>query len=140
MDEVGTINRIKQDEGCILYAYDDHLGYLTIGYGRLIDGRKGGGISRAEAAMLLANDVKRAEAVARKYDWYESLDPVRQGVIVCMCFQLGSVDKFPRMRSALAALDYNMAAVEMLDSRWATQTPARAKRLAFTMRTGQWSP
>jgi len=32
--------------------------------------------------------------------------------------------------------DWNRAAVEMLDSKWARQTPARAKEAAEMMRTG----
>jgi lysozyme len=33
---------------------------------------------------------------------------------------------------------YGEAAVEMLDSLWAQQTPERAKRLAKQMLTGEW--
>ena len=50
-------NQIKKDEGIVLHVYDDSLGYSTIGYGRLVDRRKGGGISEDEALYLLKNDV-----------------------------------------------------------------------------------
>src|SRR5690606_5314487 len=33
---------LKRDEGWVPHAYQDHLGYWTIGYGFLIDERKGG--------------------------------------------------------------------------------------------------
>ena len=49
--------QIKRHEGFVSNAYKDSLGYLTIGYGRLIDKSKGGGISETEAEYLLANDV-----------------------------------------------------------------------------------
>ena len=50
---------LRGDEGEVLTAYPDHLGYLTIGVGRLIDKRKGGGITPEESAYLLANDIMR---------------------------------------------------------------------------------
>ncbi|HXG70394.1 MAG TPA: hypothetical protein VNJ04_07255, partial [Gemmatimonadaceae bacterium] len=67
------------DEGVVLHAYQDSLGYLTLGIGRLIDKRLGGGITHAEALFLLNNDVDRKvhELVAR-FPWFTGLDPVRQ--------------------------------------------------------------
>ena len=50
---------IKKHEGCVLHCYEDHLGYMTIGVGRLIDKKKGGGITEDEAEYLLKNDIKR---------------------------------------------------------------------------------
>ena len=38
-------DQLRRDEGCVLHAYPDHLGFLTLGIGRLIDRRKGGGIT-----------------------------------------------------------------------------------------------
>jgi len=48
------------------------------------------------------------------------------------------VSKFRKMFSALDKKDYDLAATEMLDSRWHRQTPKRALRLALQMRTGKW--
>ena len=42
--------------------------------------------------------------------------------------------KFKKMWAALEDNDFNTAADEMLDSRWATQVPNRANRLADRMR------
>ena len=55
-----------------------------------------------------------------------------------MVFQLGKtgVSKFRNMWSALkdeTPPNYKKAAAEMLDSRWAKQTPNRAKRMSDTM-------
>jgi lysozyme len=57
-----------------------------------------------------------------------------------MVFQMGAsgVSKFRKMLAALDKKDYDLAATEMLDSRWHEQTPKRAQRLALQMRTGQW--
>ncbi|HEX7103949.1 MAG TPA: glycoside hydrolase family protein [Nitrolancea sp.] len=133
--------RLISDEGEVLHAYEDHLGYLTIGVGRLIDKRKGGGITREESRYLLKNDIeKRIAECESRFEWFDSLDDVRQGVIVCMAFQLGTdgVAQFKKMIAALKVRDYERAADEMLDSAWAKQTPARAQLMAQIMRTGVW--
>ena len=44
---------LRRDEGRVRHAYQDHLGYWTIGVGRLIDQRKGGGLSEDEIDYLL---------------------------------------------------------------------------------------
>ena len=53
------LEELSRDEGTVLQAYQDSLGYWTIGTGRLIDKRRGGGITKAEADYLLANDVQK---------------------------------------------------------------------------------
>ena len=53
------VDDLKRHEGLKLHAYQDHLGYWTIGYGRLIDKERGGGISETEAETLLENDIDR---------------------------------------------------------------------------------
>ena len=132
--------RLIADEGKVRHAYTDSEGWITIGVGRLVDQRRGGGLSDDEIDYLLMNDIRKAEALARTYPWYESLDWPRQAVIVCMLFQLGLVglNGFKKMREALERQDYATAAIEMLNSRWQQQTSARAKRMADVMRTGVW--
>ena len=56
--------------------------------------------------------------------------------ILCnMCFQLGKagVGKFKKMFENVAKLNFKEASLEMLDSRWAKQTPNRAKYLSDKM-------
>jgi|SRR5688572_32870923 len=133
--------RLIDDEGEVLHAYQDHLGYLTIGVGILIDERKGGGITREESRYLLRNRIaQRAGECEQRFDWWPTLDPVRQQVIVCMAFQLGvdGVAGFKRMIAALKLRDWSTAASEMEDSDWNTQTPERCKRMADIMETGVW--
>ena len=133
--------QIKSDEGLVLHAYDDSLGLLTIGYGRLIDHRKGGGITKEEAEYLLANDIERKlEELESRIPWIKKLDDVRKGVLLNMSFQLG-VSGLMAFKNTLAKIeqgDYEGAAVNMLQSKWATQTPNRAQRMAEQMRAGQW--
>ncbi len=134
-------DQIKQDEGLVLHAYADTLGYTTIGYGRLIDKRKGGGISEDEALYLLKNDVNaRLNVLENAIDFFDRLDDARKAVLLNMSFQLGmsGLMKFKNTLRKVEAGDYEGAADNMMKSLWARQTPNRAQRLADQMRTGQW--
>lgn len=129
--------QLKRHEGLRLSAYQDSLGYWTIGYGRMIDKRKGGGISVEEAERLLRNDVERVDKMLGDVLLN---DPVRRAVILNMTFQLGlgGVRNFKRMWEAINREDWEMAAQEGLNSRWAQQTPGRARELMEQLRTGRW--
>jgi len=134
-------DQIKQDEGLVLHAYDDHLGFATIGYGRLIDRRKGGGISQDEAEYLLKNDVNaRLNVLQNAIPFFNRLDDARKAVLLNMSFQLGIAGllKFKSTLAFIEAGDFESAAANMLKSLWAKQTPNRAKRMAEQMRTGKW--
>lgn len=138
-----NVEQLKQDlhrdEGQVLHAYEDHLGYLTIGVGRLIDKRRGGGITHEEAMYLLGNDIERVrhDLQARLPYWFD-LSPNRQRALCNMAFQLGveGLLAFRRMHAAIKAQDWDLAHQEALDSKWAAQTPARAKRVAALLRDG----
>ena len=83
-------NQLRRDEGEVLHAYQDHLGFWTIGIGRLIDKRKGGGLTKDEAAYLLGNDIARfTTALRTRLPWFGRLDEARQGVLANMAFQMG---------------------------------------------------
>ena len=128
---------LKQDEGEVLHAYQDHLGYWTIGYGRLIDKRRGGGITQREAEFLLDNDINRVvEQLAARTDFLSHPEEV-QHALINMAFQLGvnGLMSFRKMWGHLALRDYEAAADEALDSRWATQTPKRAQRVTDLIRS-----
>ncbi len=133
--------QLRRDEDEVLHAYPDHLGFLTIGVGRLIDKRKGGGITPEESAYLLNNDIdKRQAELLRRAPWMANLDPVRFGALLNMAFQLG-VDGLLGFTNTLALIhagDYPGAAAGMLNSKWAGQTPARAERLSKQILTGVW--
>lgn len=141
MDEASLARRIIEDEGEVLHVYPDSLGFSTIGVGRLIDPRKGGGISHDESRYLLRNDIASKTAQCeRRFEWFVALDDVRQGVIICMAFQLGvnGVANFKKMIAAIEDRDYAEAATEMLNSGWHKQTPERCERMARMMKTGVW--
>lgn len=132
---------LSREEGRRSHAYQDHLGYWTIGVGRCIDQRVGGGLSDPEIDSLLDNDITRFLVKTREaLPWFDDLDEARQAVLVAMAFQMGvqGLLSFKQTLSAIAAGDYAHAADRMLQSKWAQQTPARAKRMAEMMRTGTW--
>ena len=62
----------------------------------------------------------------------------RYDVLASMCYQLGTYgfSKFKNMILAIHSEDWNKAADEALDSRWAKQTPNRAKRHSEVLRSG----
>lgn len=133
--------QIRADESEVLHAYQDHLGYLTIGVGRLIDKRKGGGITADESAYLLGNDIQiRIIALQTRLPWFNKLDDARKAVLLNMAFQLGiaGLMNFKNTLAKIESGDYEGAAANMLKSKWAEQTPNRAKRMAEQMRTGKW--
>lgn len=133
--------QLRRDEGERLAAYQDHLGFWTIGVGRLIDARKGGGITQDESAYLLANDIeKRRDELLRLLPWAAALDDARFGVLLNMAFQMGvaGLMKFQNTLRMVQGGDYDGAATNMMLSIWAAQTPERARRLSAQMRTGVW--
>lgn len=135
------IKQLRRDEGEILHAYEDHLGFWTIGVGRLIDKRRGGGISEEESAYLLNNDITRVtQGLRRRLAWFDELDPARKGVLLNMAFQMGveGLLGFTNTLKLVEEGNYTAAAKAMMESKWATQTPARALRLAKQMETGEW--
>lgn len=130
-------------EGMKLFAYKCSRGKLTLGVGRNIDPIGGAGITKDEAMYLLENDIVRVtESATKIFPWFGALDSCRQDVILSMLFQLGlgGFMEFRRMRAAVGAGAYALAASEMLDSEWArTDSPARARELSAMMRTGSYA-
>ena len=131
------IKQLKRHEGIELKPYKDTEGILTIGIGRNLEHR---GITEKEAEFMLMNDLAEFMETAKSYVWYDSLDDVRKSCIVNMLFNLGQprFNQFVAMQEALKAQNYETAAAEMLDSRWAKQVKGRAVELAEQMRTGKW--
>lgn len=128
---------LKRDEGFVPHAYLDSEGYWTIGYGRLIDKRLGGGITETEAEFLLKNDLLDTRAdLDRALPWWQGLPPPWQRGLVNMAFNLGlpRLRGFKKMLAALKAGDGERAAAEALDSKWAGQVGGRARCIAALYR------
>ena len=128
---------LKRHEGLRLHPYRDTTGHLTIGWGHNLEW----GISEPVAALLLREDVARAEAaLVRAHRWVRELDPVRKAVLVSMAFNLGleGLLRFSQTLGAVASGRWADAAAAMRRSQWADQVGARAEELAEMMVTGEW--
>lgn len=130
------LEQLQRHEGLRLKPYRDSVGKWTIGYGRNLDDR---GISEDEAGFMLDNDIDQVVAELERMPLYLSLDSVRQVVLANMAFNMGvpTLLEFRRMLGALARGEWNRAADEMLDSKWARQVGDRAVELSELMRTGE---
>jgi len=137
--------QLSEHEGNRLSVYDDATGKPiesgtkvqgnpTIGVGRLLT--KDNGISEEESIYLLKNDLKWVAQKSATYDFFDSLDPARQLVILNMVFNMGSIDHWPKFRAALEVGDYQEAAKEMMLSNWSNQVGHRAAVLTEQMKTG----
>lgn len=124
---------LQRDEGWRDKPYRDSLGFLTIGYGFLIDERKPVSLPKPVGMFWL-------EYLAEQR-WFEVIDAIPwivdqpddvQRAIGNMAYQLGigGLLEFVKMLEALKNGERERAAVEALDSTWAKQTPRRAKRVA----------
>ncbi len=129
-------SQLERHEGLRLKPYLDTVGKLTVGYGRNLEDV---GISRDEADFMLDNDIDQVERQLETVDEYRDLDPVRQTVIANMAFNLGfaGLMGFKNMWSAIDRRDWDRAAKEMLNSKWARQVGVRAVELSEIMRTGE---
>ena len=130
---------VKDPKTGMHIPYQDSKGFWTIGYGTLIDSRRGGGLYDEEAAYILRNRIGLGFHEANEnFYWFRKLSTNRQEVIVEMLFNLGlkGLKGFKRMISAIKVEDWEDAAKEMLDSNWADDVGVRANELAEIMRTG----
>lgn len=135
------LRMLKRQEGVSKFAYEDHLGYITVGVGRCLDPEMGLGLSDDEINYLLRNDIERCYSELSVFSWFYDLNQTRQEALVSMLFQLG-LTKFLGFKKALKYIaegKYEQAAKEMLDSRWAEQTPNRANEISYMIETGQYA-
>jgi len=125
-----------QDEDLKLKLYKCTGDKWTIGVGRNLEAN---GISESEARFMLMNDIQRCERGLMSSATFNALDNVRQMAIINMSFQLGvnGCFAFRKMWAALDLKEWQAAHDEALNSRWAQQTPNRAKRIAQVLLTGE---
>ena len=135
------IEQLKVHEGVRSKVYLCSAGYETIGVGRNIS-ESGLGLSDDEIDYLLSNDIKRCrEELSFNFDWFDELDDVRQDAMTNLCFNIGitSLKKFSTALAAMNVHNYEEAATEFLDSRWASQVGARALDVTDMIRTGEYN-
>lgn len=133
---------VKKHEGYRNKVYLDTLGKRTVGVGHLCVEDFWEDDKEYEEKFLmeiLADDLQNAIKGARELKEQHSctdIDEIAQEILVEMVFQLGKsgVSKFRNMWKALSEKNYIGASYEMLDSKWAKQTPNRAKSMADQMK------
>ena len=134
------LESVKKHEGFRDHVYLDSLSKRTVGYGHLCvedhweDGKK---YDKEYLEDILEKDLQ--SAIDQAHDMCQGMEisDDAKSIICEMIFQLGGngVSKFKNMWKALKENppNYEEASVQMLDSRWAKQTPNRAKEMAGHM-------
>jgi lysozyme len=135
------LQSVKDHEGYRNKVYLDTLGKRTVGVGHLCledfweDDKE---YEEKSLMTILEHDLQSAIKGAKELmleNGCNDIDEIAEELIIEMVFQLGKtgVSKFRNMWKHLSALEYSSAASEMLDSRWAKQTPNRAKNMSAQM-------
>ena len=124
------IDDIKQEEGFKGIVYKCTEGFDTIGYGTRLP------LSEKEAEMILEYRLNILKSNLSGSLSMLDIDKKAWDILYNMVYQMGvkGVLNFKNMIKALEAKDYKRASDEMLDSKWAKQTPARANRLSKAMK------
>ena len=123
-DEIKEMLIRHEGNMCTLYQCTEDK--WSIGVGRNLTDR---GITEDESAYLLDNDIKRVMNQLDEY-WTVWRGFPEKGQMVCldMCFQMG-IQGFMGFRRTRALMEMGMwleASEELLDSKYAIQTPNRA--------------
>lgn len=136
-------DRIKRHEGLLLTPYLDTTGHWTIGYGHEITSSVAlmyrSGITQAKAEEMLQEDITSHQtALLGALPWLQGVNPVRQGVFVELCFNLGLAGLLQFHHALSDAEDGNWVkcSTDMLLSEWAVQTKGRAIEMAQILRQG----
>lgn len=132
------VDQLIRHESLELKPYKCTSDKLTIGIGRNLEDV---GISEEEAKILLMNDLARVDAQLEKMmPWSSQLDTVRYEGLMNFVFNvgIGTASKFVNAMGQLKDGNYDMAATELLDSRWAKQVGQRAVEVAEQIRTGEY--
>lgn len=146
---LSTAKLIEKEEGYRATPYYCSEGYPTwligkkIGYkGQSLDDFKMLKASRSVALTMLQDDLVELVAdLKSRFDWFERLNQARKDVIISMCYQMG-IDGFAKFKKTINYMTkgrFQEASIEMLDSKWAKQTPARAKRHSDVFASGEYS-
>ena len=134
---------VKQHEGYRNKVYLDTLGKRTVGVGHLCTEDWWEDDKEYEEEFLmkileedLQEAIEGASTLMLQHDCSD-IDEKAHEIIIEMVFQLGmtGVSKFKNMWKALSEHNYTGDSYEMLDSKWAKQTPNRAKSMAELMKS-----
>ena len=144
MDLEKLREELEIDEGCKYEIYLDHLGYPTFGIGHLVvehDAEYGWEVGTSIVTVRVhetfEQDIKTVLSDCNNlYKDFEDLPEEAQRVIANMMFNMGltRLSNFKNMKLSVDARNWDVAADEMVDSKWYYQVPNRAERLVERMR------
>lgn len=125
------VEDIKNEEGFKGVVYKCTEGFDTIGYGTKLP------LTKEEATLLLEYRLGKLKSELNSSLYALEAPAEVWDILYNMAYQLGvpGLLKFGKFIKALQNRNYSQASIEMLDSKWASQTPNRAKRLADRMKT-----
>ena len=163
-NRTSVINLLRYEEGWRDRPYLDTEGYPTVGYGFKLGPKCPDPATCAKlydftlpqeagdvwlSALLIKtyremNEYPRIKAAIQACNpgdgpvWYNP----RVAVLLSMAHQMGveGLNAFRQTLLNVAAHDWTQVETQMLKSRWASQTPKRARRHAKQMCTGKWDP
>jgi len=124
------LEAVKLSEGFRDKVYKCTEGFDTIGYGFAI---KDLVMDEDIAEMILRRKLDSLiDRADKRFPFLKGLPVEAKDVIYEMCYQMGisGVSKFKKTLLYLENHEFKMASKEMLDSRWARQTPNRANKLS----------
>ncbi len=127
---MSLLENIKLSEGFRSKVYKCTEGFDTIGYGFAIKDLE---LDEDICELILKRKIGSLKLrIDQRFDWFKETPTEAQDVIIEMCYQLGinGFSKFKKTIQHIINKDFRSAAVEMLQSKWASQTPNRAKKLS----------
>ena len=133
MYKESTIDRIKRHEDFREKPYPDPIhgwDVPTFGYGFTY-------ITKQESEPILRNRIQTITSeLKHRLSFFRQLPEDIQSVLIEMAYQLGvpGLLKFRKTLKSFALGQYSKASDEMLNSKWAEQTPKRARELAEIVR------
>lgn len=154
MSHSDLLESVERNEGYRASPYKDTEGLFSVGIGRCLETNPLTGeewkhlleahqlsvsISKAGADWLMLRQIDATELeCSRAFDFWPELDEVRREALVEMAYQMGMerLLGFKKMLAAIRSKNWPVVNAEALDSRWARQTTARAKRTARQLSTG----
>lgn len=135
---------LEADEGIKYVTYKCSADKLTFGVGHMVlesdpeyNQPVGTPVSADRVTECFDRDIESViEDCQRLYSQFDSLPEDCKLIIANMMFNLGlpTLSKFKNMKKHVDEEDWELAAAEMEDSKWARQLPNRSSRLVERMR------
>ena len=136
---------LAYEEGFSDKPYYCSQGYPTIGIGLKIGPKNAPlsnytfRVSKKVAQAFLEEEISKIREAISSYPWFIKSNEARQNILISMAYQMGvkGLLSFTNTLKFIENERYIEASSNMLKSKWATQTPNRARRHALVISTGR---